>query len=382
MSYKNKLVRVAILCYLPIVVLFATIRMLSAFGLLNFLNNFFGNLGLNLIIQVGLLFVMSIFLFAKMMKCGVTNVFKFYGFKKIRTSQVLLAVLMGVIVYFLNVFITTFFNGFLSALGYKFSSGSASASYPFWLFLINIIFTAVLPAVCEETAHRGMLLNGFGPLGAKKALIYSSLFFGLLHLNIEQVFYATLIGLFVGYVAMRSESIYPAIIIHFMNNFISVLMGYSSFHNLGLDFGFNVISSWLSNTPLLAISFMIILIIALFMLLKVVLRRYLRISALDKMNEMQDLLLYQYERERYFKQVENLLNEDEKPLTESKLQEQFFQNFNMQYELAKSAKSDINFNMLNDKSEFKLNLITKILIWTTFAIVSVLTLFTLIWGIL
>lgn len=39
MSFRNKLVRITMICYMPIVIAFALIRMLSAFGLLNFLGS-------------------------------------------------------------------------------------------------------------------------------------------------------------------------------------------------------------------------------------------------------------------------------------------------------------------------------------------------------
>jgi len=82
MSYRNKLLRITLICYLPIVVLFATIRMLSAFGVLDFLNNKWGGYVLNIVIQVGLLFCLSIFLFAFLMKSNTKNVLKFFGFRK------------------------------------------------------------------------------------------------------------------------------------------------------------------------------------------------------------------------------------------------------------------------------------------------------------
>ena len=229
MDYKNKLVRNVLYCYLPIVVLFVVIRALSAFGVFSFLGAQASNV-LTIVIQIGLLFSTSIFIFAVTRKSKVSQVFKFYGFRRINWKAILLSIAIGVVVYFLNIIISTFFNSFISMLGYRSagSGGSDGASYPVWLLFVNIFMTAVLPAICEETAHRGMLLKGLGPLGQKWAIIISSVLFGLLHLNIEQVFYATLIGFLLGYISTICENIYPAIIIHFMNNFLSVFMNFSS----------------------------------------------------------------------------------------------------------------------------------------------------------
>ena len=103
MSYRNKLIRVTMLCYLPIVVMFATIRMLSAFGVLDFLKNDIGSYLLNLIVQVGLLFCVSFFLFGRLIKSSNKNVAKFFGFKKIKFNQVCLSIVIGIVVYILNV---------------------------------------------------------------------------------------------------------------------------------------------------------------------------------------------------------------------------------------------------------------------------------------
>ncbi len=386
MSFKNKLLRVTLYCYIPIIVIFAIIRMLSAFGLLNFLNNFYGDIVLNLFIQVGLLFIMSIFLFAGFLKAKPKSVVKFFGFKKITLKQILITVLIGIVVYILNVLITTFFNSFLAALGYQFtSSGSAMTSYPFWLLIVNLFITAVLPGVCEEVAHRGMLLKGFSPLGAKKAILFSALLFGLLHLNIEQFFYATLIGMLVGYTALRCESIVPAMIIHFMNNAMSVFMGYSSFHGLGLDKGFYILQSWLTNSPVLGLIFMLLLITSLFYLLIFLLKRLFKSTTLSRMNRMQRAMIEHFEREKFLQEVNNITNGDMREVSDKVLQELFIENFDSIYlVLTKQIgwENEIESKLINDEKDFKLDKISKILLITTFVIVGVLTFFTFIWGVI
>ncbi len=385
MSYRNKLIRVTMLCYLPIVVMFATIRMLSAFGVLDFLKNDIGSYLLNLIVQVGLLFCVSFFLFGRLIKSSNKNVAKFFGFKKIKFNQVCLSIVIGIVVYILNVLITTFFNAFLTAFGYHFSSGSPMKSYPFWLLIVELIFTAVLPAVCEETAHRGLLLKGLSPLGLWGSIFFSALFFGLLHLNIEQAFYATLIGMLVGYIALGCESIFPAMIIHFMNNAISVFMGYSSFHGLGLNKGFVILDAWLSNSPILGMLFMVLLIAVLFIVLKFLLKRLFRQSAFDKMNTMQRAMIEQYEREKYLKEVELLSRGNGEEFSENNLREEFFEKFDEKYSeraLKSGLQSDISHKLQQDEGEFKLDKINKVLIYTTFIIVGVITIFSFIWGIL
>jgi len=381
MSFRNKIVRYTLYCYMPIVIAFALIRMLSAFGLFNFLGTT-ADYVLTVVIQIGLLFCLSIFMFAGITKSKLKDVFSFYKFKKINWKAILVAIVIGVVVYFLNVLITTFFNAFLAAFGYKFSSSARITSYPVWLLFVNLLMTAVLPAICEETAHRGMLLNGFTGLGQTKALIISSFLFGLLHLNIEQVFYATLIGLLVGYITCITNSIYPAMIIHFMNNAISVLMSFSSVNKLGLEIGFTYLNNILSSSPVLGLLLMIGLIIGLFFLLKFLIKVLFRYTTYKRMSDLERVIINQMEKEKYLKELEeatkgNDVKYEIENFTESDF-ERIYNQHNDQFFTSNELEKKLN----SDRQPFKFNKITKIMLVTTIAIVCVLTVFTLIWGII
>lgn len=381
MSYRNKIVRYSLYCYMPIVIIFALIRMLSAFGLLNFLGSTADYI-LTVMIQVGLLFCLSVFLFAKTSKSKLKDTFSFFKFKKINWKAILISIAMGLVVYLLNVLITTFFNAFLSAFGYQFSSGSTMSSYPVWLLFVNLLMTAVLPGICEETAHRGMLLNGMSGMGQRKALIISSVLFGLLHLNIEQVFYATLIGLLVGYITCITNSIYPAMIIHFINNAMSVLMGFSSYHHLGLEIGFTYLNSWLSSSPILTLLFMIVLIIALFFLLKFMIRLLFKTTTYNQMAKLEKVIVNQMEKEKYLKELQEATNGNEINIDLNNFSEEDFERIYKENNEKFYKQNSIEKNLIEDKKPFKLDKVTKIMLITTITIVSVLTIFTFIWGII
>lgn len=381
MSYRNKIIRNTLYCYMPIVIIFALIRMLSAFGLLNFLGTA-ADYVLSIVIQIGLLFCLSIFLFAGRTKAKVKDVFSFYKFKKINWKAILISIAIGVVVYLLNVLITTFFNAFLTALGYKFSNGSSMTEYPVWLLFVNLLMTAVLPGICEETAHRGALLNGLSAMGQKKALIISSLLFGLLHLNIEQVFYATLIGLLVGYITCICNTIYPAIIIHFMNNAMSVIMGFSSFHKIGLEIGFTYLSNFLSSSPILGILLMIVIITALLYILKFLVKLLFKNTTFKRMAQLEQVIVNQIEKERYLKEVEQAANGNIDNIEEQPLSEADFERIYKQHNQKFFTSNAIEKGLTEDKEPFKLDKISKIMLITTMVIVSVLTIFTFIWGII
>jgi len=90
-----------------------------------------------------------------------------------------------------------------------------------------ILAFAVAPAICEEIAFRGFILSGFRKRGRDgTAIIFSAILFGVMHMIPQQAFNAALLGLVIGLLAVRSGSIFPCMLFHFMNNSLGVLHGH------------------------------------------------------------------------------------------------------------------------------------------------------------
>ena len=89
-------------------------------------------------------------------------------------------------------------------------------------FMIILAFS-VAPAICEELAFRGFILSGF--MKTRRiwlAIVLSSLLFGIMHMIPQQVFNASVLGLVLGLLAVKSNSILPGMIYHLINNIIGV----------------------------------------------------------------------------------------------------------------------------------------------------------------
>jgi len=94
---------------------------------------------------------------------------------------------------------------------------------PYWPVLLLV---AVLPAVCEELAFRGFILSGLRHLGHKwRAIVYTAIFFGLTHAILQQSLVACLLGVVIGYLAVQSNSIFPGMVFHVVNNSLAVIVG-------------------------------------------------------------------------------------------------------------------------------------------------------------
>lgn len=89
--------------------------------------------------------------------------------------------------------------------------------------VLMVFTTAVVPAFVEELLFRGVILTNLAPFGRTTAVFASALLFGAMHQNAAQFFYATVAGLVLGYVYVKIRSIWCGVLLHFVNNFYSIL---------------------------------------------------------------------------------------------------------------------------------------------------------------
>ncbi len=192
----------------------------------------------NISIQVILMLLLPFLAYKILRKKKTIEVFKDFNIKAIGIKAILITLVIGFLIYFLNLVVAGFFNIFIYSTGYDPSFGLSSASaengYSTIMFLGDILVTAILPGICEEFCHRGLLVNGYKQLGTKKTIFLVGFLFGLMHLNIEQFFYASIIGMFLTYLVFVTGSIIPSMIVHFMNNAMGLYVSFASYHNLPL----------------------------------------------------------------------------------------------------------------------------------------------------
>ena len=368
------------LIYFIVVCVFVTIRMLNHFGLLSFLGEY-GKYIVNGVLQVGLLFFFSIFMFKFLTKKSLKKVFFCFSYKKISWRVILISVGLGIVVYFLNIFVASFFNVILKSVGYEFSS-SSSSSVNIWTLILGLIFTAILPAICEENLHRGMLLFGNENIGFKNNILLPGLMCGLLHMNIEQFFYATLVGIFLNFILYVTESVYPTMIIHFLNNAIGVTLSYLTNAKIisgGIFSKLNALT--MENTILGFVTILIIVLVLIFLLFYLV-KLLLKYSFEDSIKEKQKYVKDLTTRVNFFNDIERIKSGDLDKEPE-KMKEFKIISFEDLGEMSQSELKEYGKNLDNliPKKE-KMETRTKILTISSIVLMSAVTIFTLIWGLL
>lgn len=93
-------------------------------------------------------------------------------------------------------------------------------------FVLSVIRVALMAAVTEELCFRGTTLQSLRRYGNLFAVLMSAMVFGIMHGNLVQAPFAFIAGIGLGYICVITNSIWPSMIVHFLNNFISVVAVY------------------------------------------------------------------------------------------------------------------------------------------------------------
>jgi sodium transport system permease protein len=141
-------------------------------------------------------------------------------------AAALLVILGGIPVGWAIAWLQSFFLAlpveFLQAMEQLLTAGGPGR--PVFLLLA----VALTPAVCEELVFRGVLLQGLGrSLTMARAVTVSALLFGAFHLSFETAvrFLPTFwLGLLLAYVVWHTRSLFPAVLMHFVNNALVVVL--------------------------------------------------------------------------------------------------------------------------------------------------------------
>lgn len=90
---------------------------------------------------------------------------------------------------------------------------------------LGIVCVAIIGPIVEEALFRGaitkVLLKQYSPA---VAIVISGLVFGVFHINPAQVVGAIIIGFVIAWIYYRTQSLIPCILIHIMNNSLSVYL--------------------------------------------------------------------------------------------------------------------------------------------------------------
>lgn len=111
----------------------------------------------------------------------------------------------------------------LYSTGYEVTSFDYETKNDAATVLTDVVSSVIAAPIAEELFFRGVVLKQTSRVSARFGIIFSAVMFGLMHGNPYQFVMATMIGLFFGYITVKTDSLIPSIVCHIaINGLMSV----------------------------------------------------------------------------------------------------------------------------------------------------------------
>lgn len=135
------------------------------------------------------------------------------------------AIGFGLMLCFAGDYVSNFIYGLFQSVGITLTTTSdveiPTSGLPLFAFAFS---TIVVPAVIEEFTMRAVTMQPLRKYGDKFAILMTSLVFGLMHRNAVQGIFAFIAGAVFGYIAIATNSVWTASVVHALNNGFYVLI--------------------------------------------------------------------------------------------------------------------------------------------------------------
>ena len=236
--------------YFIVVICTLLLRIASSLDIYSALNIADSDAFFSCVVQIVVFGFLSVFLYslgARSRGESAKDILCDFGFKKISAKCWLLILPMCVCAIVVSSGISYVWQITLRLIGYTHIPSSTDYSGLDVLFK-ELFLVAVLPGVCEEIAHRGLIRAGYRECCWKFVLV-SAVLFSLMHQNIVQTGYTFFFGATLALITYYTDSIWGGILIHFANNAYSVLSGYAAQNGGAFDF-INKIEDWVYSSNL------------------------------------------------------------------------------------------------------------------------------------
>lgn len=147
-------------------------------------------------------------------------------FKKPKKKLFVPLIMLGIGVCQIGEITANIFAGFSESVGVSPTMPKTEYDSSVYGIILGFLATAVIPALVEEFALRGVVFGLLRRFGEGFALLVSSVIFGLMHGNLVQAPFAFAVGLGLGFVMLKSGSVWTSVTVHFINNAMAVVFEY------------------------------------------------------------------------------------------------------------------------------------------------------------
>jgi len=137
---------------------------------------------------------------------------------KFNSKYIFIGLIMSFGLLFGLSYANEYFLKFLKIFGLEPAGTSIPSMNTVYDFILSLIIIACMPAIFEELLFRGIIINGIKKIGTAQAVLSCGILFALFHQNPSQTVYQFINGALFALLAIRSGSVIPTMMMHFINN--------------------------------------------------------------------------------------------------------------------------------------------------------------------
>ena len=171
---------------------------------------------------IQIMFIVSAVVYSAVRKINVPAVTRMN--KGLKPLQYFLLPLIAIATILVFLPLANAWSAFLGVIHFNASAPSMPATSKVWVYFLSLFVMAVMPAFGEEILMRGFTFHGTSTRGVWFGILISSALFSLMHANPVQTVHQFGLGLVLALVVASSGSIWGAVIVHFLNNFIALTL--------------------------------------------------------------------------------------------------------------------------------------------------------------
>ncbi len=165
----------------------------------------------------------------------IKAILKLYGLGDIDLKSIVLSIVAPIITAIIVYYTIGWINVVLE--GYDNNMYEAYVYYDYPL-VYAIIFLAILPPIFEELAFRGFLFNQMRKVSSVQVtIIGTSFIFALVHFSLISFIWIFPFGMLLGYLRQRYQTLWLGMIVHFIHNFLVLMLDYYYYNTTILELG-------------------------------------------------------------------------------------------------------------------------------------------------
>ncbi len=169
---------------------------------------------------MNLLVFMTVNLCVALIGCKLSGVTvpSLFRTQKLRTGPLLICIAVAIGLQHVCGYAASFLSDFLAQADITAYEPDFSTGQNLRFVIISAIYSCIVAPVTEELLFRGFVLKNMSVVSQRFGIIASAVLFGLWHENLSQFILAFAVGIFMGYLSVKYDSLVPAILCHMAVN--------------------------------------------------------------------------------------------------------------------------------------------------------------------